>query len=67
MRGVSDELLVMTDDGSYGDKGLVTDKLRALIEESDLSLDALYAQASKSCYIGAQEALELGLIVEILH
>ena len=33
VRAVSDETFVMTDDGSYGDKGLVTDKLRALISE----------------------------------
>jgi ferredoxin--NADP+ reductase len=33
MRAVSDQLFVMTDDGSYGDKGLVTDKLRQLVEE----------------------------------
>ena len=32
MRGVSDSVLVTTDDGSYADKGLVTDKLRELIE-----------------------------------
>ncbi len=31
MRKVSDQLYVTTDDGSYGEKGLVTDKLRALI------------------------------------
>ncbi len=31
VRAVSDEVYVMTDDGSYGEKGLVTDKLRALI------------------------------------
>jgi ferredoxin--NADP+ reductase len=30
-RAVSDELYVTTDDGSYGEKGLVTDKLRQLI------------------------------------
>jgi len=30
-RAVSDELYITTDDGSYGDKGLVTDKLRQLI------------------------------------
>jgi hypothetical protein len=40
---------------------------RALIEDSDLSLQDLYAQASKSCYIGAREALELGLVTEVLH
>jgi ATP-dependent protease ClpP protease subunit len=39
---------------------------RALIEDSDLSLDELYAQASKSCYLAAREALGLGLIAEIL-
>ncbi|MFY9674296.1 MAG: sulfide/dihydroorotate dehydrogenase-like FAD/NAD-binding protein [Terriglobales bacterium] len=32
MRDVSDTVFVTTDDGSYGDKGLVTDKLRQLIE-----------------------------------
>jgi ferredoxin--NADP+ reductase len=32
MRGVSDTVFVTTDDGSYSDKGLVTDKLRQLIE-----------------------------------
>ncbi len=32
MREVSDALFVTTDDGSHGDKGLVTDKLRQLIE-----------------------------------
>ena len=32
MREVSDALLITTDDGSYADKGFVTDKLRQLIE-----------------------------------
>ena len=32
MRNVSDALLITTDDGSYADKGFVTDKLRQLIE-----------------------------------
>ena len=36
VRAVSDELFVMTDDGSYGEKGLVTDKLLALISKSDV-------------------------------
>jgi ferredoxin/flavodoxin---NADP+ reductase len=31
MRAVSNELYVTTDDGSYGEKGLVTDKLRQLL------------------------------------
>jgi len=30
-RAISDEVFVTTDDGSYGEKGLVTDKLNALI------------------------------------
>ena len=34
-RGVSDRLEIMTDDGSYGKKGLVTDALRALIESGE--------------------------------
>jgi len=32
MREVSDTVFVTTDDGSYSDKGLVTDKLRQLVE-----------------------------------
>ena len=32
MRAVSDVLMVTTDDGSYSDKGFVTDKLRQLIQ-----------------------------------
>lgn len=32
---VSDRLLVMTDDGSYGEKGLVTEALRRLIESGE--------------------------------
>jgi ferredoxin--NADP+ reductase len=32
MREVSDALMITTDDGSYADKGFVTDKLRQLIE-----------------------------------
>ena len=32
MRAVSDALLITTDDGTYADKGFVTDKLRQLIE-----------------------------------
>jgi len=33
LREVSDRLMVTTDDGSYGDKGLVSDKLRQMIED----------------------------------
>jgi len=32
MRSVSDELMITTDDGSYGSKGLVTEKLQEIIE-----------------------------------
>ena len=32
MRAVSDVLMITTDDGSYADKGFVTDKLRSLIQ-----------------------------------
>ena len=32
MRAVSDTLMITTDDGSYADKGFVTDKLRQLIQ-----------------------------------
>jgi len=32
LRAASDALYVTTDDGSYGEKGLVTDKLKALVE-----------------------------------
>jgi ferredoxin--NADP+ reductase len=35
IRRTSDALHVTTDDGSYGEKGLVTDKLKALIEGGD--------------------------------
>jgi ferredoxin--NADP+ reductase len=35
MRASSDALYVTTDDGSYGEKGLVTDKLRELLESEE--------------------------------
>jgi len=39
MRAVSDELYVTTDDGSHGEKGLVTDKLRQLLaSEAEIRL-----------------------------
>ncbi len=34
-KAVSDKLVIMTDDGSYGEKGLVTDALRALAESGE--------------------------------
>ncbi len=39
---VSDELIVTTDDGSYGNKGFVTDALGELINASDKNVDAVY-------------------------
>ncbi len=38
MRAVSDALYVTTDDGSYGEKGLVTDKLRALLAAEEIHM-----------------------------
>ena len=35
MRAASDRLYVTTDDGSYGEKGLVTDKLRQLLDAEE--------------------------------
>ncbi len=35
MRAFCDAVFVTTDDGSYGEKGLVTDRLRALVESAD--------------------------------
>jgi len=42
MKQVSDELYVTTDDGSYGEKGLVTDKLRELIAQG-MKIDEVLA------------------------
>jgi len=36
VRASSDDLFIMTDDGSYGEKGLVTDKLAQLIAAGDV-------------------------------
>ncbi len=35
LRSVSDQLIVMTDDGSYGSKGLVTEPLKELLESNE--------------------------------
>jgi ferredoxin--NADP+ reductase len=37
VRAVSDEVIITTDDGSYGQKGLVTERLRELIAGSDVN------------------------------
>ncbi len=42
MRSSSDELLIATNDGSYGAKGLVTDVLKNLIDK-DTHIDRIYA------------------------
>ena len=42
MRAVADNLYVMTDDGTYGEKGLVTNKLQQLLEEGN-EYDAVIA------------------------
>jgi NAD(P)H-flavin reductase len=38
MRGYSDEVLIMTDDGSYGKKGLVTDGMEEVIQREKVDL-----------------------------
>ncbi len=38
VRAVSDETFIMTDDGSYGEKGLVTDKLNKLVADRKIHL-----------------------------
>ncbi len=38
MRGFSDEVLIMTDDGSYGTKGLVTDGMEEVIQREKVDL-----------------------------
>ncbi len=40
VRAVSDETYVVTDDGSYGDKGLVTDKLKEIMAAQEAGLCA---------------------------
>ena len=38
VRAISDEMFLTTDDGSYGEKGLVTDKLKTLIAAGKIDL-----------------------------
>jgi len=40
--GTSDQLILTTDDGSSGKKGLVTDALRELIDDPQTDVDAVY-------------------------
>ncbi len=43
MRSVSDELIICTDDGSYGRKALVTEPLKELMEERAEEIDRVWA------------------------
>jgi ferredoxin--NADP+ reductase len=43
IRATSDALFVTTDDGSYGEKGLVTDKLGALLGDGGERIDYVLA------------------------
>jgi len=43
MRAVSDELIVCTDDGSYGRKALVTEPLKELLEQRDGEIARVWA------------------------
>jgi len=43
MRAVSDELIVCTDDGSYGRKALVTEPLKELLESPDKTISRVWA------------------------
>ncbi len=42
LREVADEVIVCTDDGSYGRQGFVTDALKDLIEQGERPVDAVY-------------------------
>jgi ferredoxin--NADP+ reductase len=43
MRECSDEVFITTDDGSYGQKGIVTDPLRLLLVQTHFGVKAVYA------------------------
>ncbi len=43
MKAVSDELIICTDDGSYGRKSLVTEPLKELIEDPDRKISHVWA------------------------
>ncbi len=43
MRAVSDEVYVTTDDGSYGEKGFVTDPLKRLLSDPSVKIDRIMA------------------------
>lgn len=43
MRAASDEVICVTDDGSYGKKGFVTDALKELLDSADTPVDLVVA------------------------
>ncbi len=45
MREFSDEVIIMTDDGSYGNKGLVTDGIKKVIEREKVDLSIVIGPA----------------------
>lgn len=45
MRAYSDELIIMTDDGSYGQKGLVTDGMSKIMERETVHLSVVIGPA----------------------
>ncbi|MBN2164995.1 MAG: sulfide/dihydroorotate dehydrogenase-like FAD/NAD-binding protein [Marinilabiliaceae bacterium] len=45
MRQFSDELIIMTDDGSYGQKGLVTDGMESVIKNEKVDLSVVIGPA----------------------
>lgn len=42
LKALSEKLYITTDDGSYGERGLVTDILKELLESTQLSYDVIY-------------------------
>lgn len=66
MKKVSNNLYITTDDGSYGEKGLVTDKLKALASENSYDLVIAIGPVimMKFCEIAAKE-FNLPIIVSL--
>ena len=53
MRVHSDEVIIMTDDGSYGTKGLVTDGVRSVIEREQVDLCVTIGPAVMMKFVSA--------------
>lgn len=65
---VSDKLILTTDDGSCGKKGLVTDALRELIETDDVEVGAVYCAGPvimMKAVAGATEPFAIPTIVSL--